>query len=764
MLQQSFDSPRTRIDGSVLQRRLLERRYLSKDADGRVVETPAEMIGRVADAVASAEAYCGSGYRLLRVAAGSFRRLMQSGRFLPNSPTLMNAGRPEGLLSACFVLPVDDDLDAIFRAVWQAAQIQKKGGGTGFAFDGLRPTGDLVASSGGTTSGPVSFMKVFSEATGAIQQGAFRRGANMGMMAIDHPDILRFITAKDEPGAFPNFNLSVKVSDAFMKRLAAEAGSPHVVINPRTGRRYAIPRSADAARCTLSDLVPADRAEGSCYTVADVWDLIVRGAHATGEPGIAFIDRINADNPTPHLDRIEATNPCGEQPLLPYEACNLGSIDLSKFVERDRGDVDWKELARTIDTAVRFLDDVIDVNHYPIPEIREITSGNRKIGLGIMGFADALLLLGVRYDSDEALALAGKVSRFLTERAHEASCELAEIRGSFPNWEGSIWDTDRHRPMRNAACTTIAPTGGISILAGCSSGIEPVFAFARRRRALDDEEFIEMHPLLEDLGRHEGWLDEYVRDALLDGVPPLQIERIPGKVAEVLVTAHEVAPEWHVRIQAAFQQHIDNAVSKTVNLPAHATVADVDRVFRQAFELGCKGVTVYRDGSREGQTLSVIKAAAPAEMGRPRPRTHVTTGQTFKFRMGCGTLFVTVNRDEEGICEVFANLGKAGGCPSQSEATCRSISAGLRSGVDPSVFIEQLKGIRCLSTCVARKGNKDVAVLSCPDAMARAIEEAMGDTGGIKGEPAGHACPDCGAPLRKEAGCLVCDCGFSKCG
>jgi len=384
----------------------------------------------------------------------------------------------------------------------------------------------------------------------------------------------------------------------------------------------------------------------------------------------------------------------------------------------------------------------------------------------VMGVADVLVLMGLRYDSEEAVRFAGKLSQFIQQTAHEAGQELAERRGSFPNWGGSVWDTEHHRPMRNASCTTIAPTGTLSILAECSAGIEPIYSLAYRRRALDAREFIQVHPLLERIGRGEGWLNETVREALLEGAPATEIKAIRRRLASALVTAHQVAPEWHVRMQAAFQEHTDNAVSKTVNLFANATVQDVDRVFRLAFELGCKGTTVYRDGSRQGQTLSRARDVrdVPATVSViPRPRNRVTTGKTFKFRMGCGTLFVTVNRDESGLCEVFANLGKAGGCPSQSEATCRAVSVALRSGVEPRELIEQLRGIRCLSTTRARKNGDNVNVLSCPDAIAKAIEEGMGSsTPTIPILP--NICPDCGQQLRKQEGCLVCECGFSRCG
>ena len=582
---------------------LLHQRYLLKDGEGRVVETPRQMFTRVASVVAAAEAKCGASKSEIQSLARRFHQMMRRGEFLPNSPTLMNAGRLNGMLSACFVLPVADSIDAIFDAVKNAALIQKAGGGTGFAFDSLRPTGDRVASSGGGTSGPISFMRVFAEATRAIQQGASRRGANMAMMSVEHPDILKFIVAKTEAGAFANFNLSVKITDAFMERLQEEPGPPHIVTNPRTGQRYAIPKKVDPASYVLQDLLPVGRVNLPRYTVSDVWELIIACAYATGEPGICFIDRINRDNPTPALGRIEVTNPCGEQPLLPYESCNLGSINIARFVDAQGRTVHWDRLAKAIRLAVRFLDDVVDANHYPLPAIRRVTFGNRKIGLGIMGFADALLLLGIRYDTEEAVRFAERVARFLAEQAHRASEQLARSRGCFPNWPRSLWNRRCHRLMRNATCTTIAPTGSINILAGCSSGIEPIFAVAAIRRALGNE-FVELHPLVAELGKHQGWMSTRVRAGLLKGGPPRKIRGFPRQLADLLVTAHEIAPAWHVKVQAAFQKHIDNAVSKTVNLPEDATKEEVDRVFRLAYELGCKGITVYRDACQEDQTLS----------------------------------------------------------------------------------------------------------------------------------------------------------------
>ena len=742
---------------------ILPKRYLIKGADGRVIETEDQMYRRIATAIAAVEPLYGTNDKRIKILAKQFYRLMKKGRFLPNSPTLMNAGRENGMLSACFVLPIEDSIDGIFDAVKNTALIQQAGGGTGFSFDRLRPAGDFVRSSGGKTSGPMTFMQVFSETTKSIQQGALRRGANMGMMSVGHPDILKFINAKLNQENLSNFNLSVKVPDIFMQQLKENPNTPLVVTNPRTSRRYAIPHSVDIKSYEINDLLPENEATDDCYTVKEAWDILVKNAHATGEPGICFIDRITETNPTPHIGQIEATNPCGEQPLLPYEACNLGSINISKFVDSTGTDLDWPSLAKTVKLAVRFLDNVIDANHFPITETAEITLGNRKTGIGLMGFSDSLVLLGIRYDSKPAVDFVSKLISFIQKHAHKTSEELAEERDCFPNWKGSIWDTNHHRPMRNAAVNTIAPTGTISLIAGCNGGIEPIFSFATKRKALDGQEFLYLNPLIERIGSEEGWLSAEVRNKLMQGVPPREIPEIPMKLSEVLVTAHEISPEWHVKIQAAFQKHVDNAVSKTVNLPADATIEDVDKIYRMAHESNLKGTTVYVDNSRENQVITSAHTITKA-VAQLRPRARTTTGKTTKFRMGCGTLFVTVNEDENGLCEVFANLNK-GGCPSQSEATCRTVSVALRCGVKPEVLIEQLKGIRCPSAIARRKDHNDIDVLSCPDAIARAIEEALGGDCKPPMAAPGKKCPECRHPMRRESGCDVCDnCSYRKCG
>ena len=595
---------------SEIARKVLAMRYLRKDTNGKVIETPAQLFNRVAESVAEAEAEYGASSHEIKEWCRKFYDLMASLRFLPNSPALMNA-QQSGMLSACFVLPVEDSIEAIFDAIKQTALIQKAGGGTGFSFDKLRPTGDRVASSGGTTSGPISFWRVFSETTNAIQQGAFRRGANMGMMSVEHPDILKFLDAKQNLKAFTNFNISVKITDNWMMTLVRSGETLHIVKNPRTQERYLLPRRLDIRGYTIKDLhkvggksVPAPAKAAQFHTINDIWEMIARCAYATGEPGVVFIDRINHDNPTPLLGQIEATNPCGEQPLLPHEACTLGSINLSKFVIylNGKAEMDWPALAETIRLAVRFLDDTIDVCNYPVPETVQLAKANRKIGLGVMGFADALVLLGIRYDSEDAVQFGEKLASFIQKHAHRASEELARERGCFPNWNGSIWDTKHHRPMRNAACTTIAPTGSLSIIAGCSSGIEPIFSLVYERK-VGEEKFIVVHPILNRVARDFGFycpglMQEVLRQGCLK-----KVQRIPEEIKRVFVTALEIPPEWHVRMQAAFQKHTDNAVSKTVNLPRTCSVEDVKNVFLMAWRFGCKGITVYRDGSNPDQVL-----------------------------------------------------------------------------------------------------------------------------------------------------------------
>ncbi|MFC1918600.1 vitamin B12-dependent ribonucleotide reductase [Chloroflexota bacterium] len=733
---------------------VLERRYLKKDKQGQVSETSEEMFRRVARAIASAELNYDSKADV-KAREEEFYRLMTSLEFLPNSPTLMNAGRELGQLSACFVLPVEDSMESIFDAVKNTALIHKSGGGTGFSFSRLRPETDRVGSTGGVASGPVSFIRAFDTATDVIKQGGMRRGANMGILSIDHPDIIRFITAKEDPTVLTNFNISVAVTGEFME--AVKAGAEYDLVNPHT------------------------REVAGKLNAKEVFEKIVAMAWKTGDPGIVFIDRINQDNPTPHLGKIESTNPCGEQPLLPYESCNLGSVNLSRMLRTTKGttEVDYRRLAGAVKLAVRFLDNVIDVNKFPLPEIEEMTKKTRKIGLGVMGFADMIIQLGIPYDSDEALQVASDVMRFISDKACEASEELARERGVFPAFEGSIYDIPDGPRVRNASCTTIAPTGTLSIISSCSGGIEPVFALSYVRNILDGAQLVEVNPYFEKAAKDGGFYSEELMQQLATGTKLSDVEVVPDHTKRLFVTAHEISPEWHVRMQAAFQTSTHNAVSKTVNFPHQAIQEDVAKVYMLAHELGLKGITIYRDRSREAQPMSTSHVEEKVEGVRitPRKRSKSTKGITERVTTGCGYIYVTVNSDEQGICEVFSSLGKAGGCASaQLEATCRLVSLALRSGVDAAKVVRQLRGIRCPS--IAWEEGK--AVLSCADAIASVLEKHIkGDSGGdgsevsnigSKPEDYGLArniagqCPDCGSLLAYQEGCFVChSCGYTKC-
>lgn len=757
--------------------KVLEKRYLVRDKNGKVLESPEEMFKRVAKTVASADKSYVSEKQLNKIEK-SFYDMMANLEFLPNSPTLMNAGRPLGQLSACFVLPIEDSMEGIFDSVKHAALIHKSGGGTGFSFSKLRPKGSCVNSTGGVASGPVSFMKVFNAATEAVKQGGTRRGANMGILRVDHPDILEFITCKQDNADITNFNISVAITEDFMK--AVEEGRDYDLIDPRTKEK-----------------------KGS-LNAREVYDKMVNMAWKNGEPGIIFIDRINRDNVTPALGEIESTNPCGEQPLLPYEACNLGSINLSAMTkEGENGiEIDYDKLRDTVHKAVHFLDNVIDVNNYPLPEIDEMTRGTRKIGLGVMGWADLLLMLKIPYDSEEAEKLAEKVMGFINEESKKKSEKIAEIKGNFPLYDKSIY-AESGRKLRNATTTTIAPTGTLSIIAGVSSGIEPLFAISFIKNVMDGAELVEVNPHFEKAAKTGGFYSDELMRAIAKNGSLHNIDGVPEEIRRIFVTSHDISPEWHVRMQAAFQRHTDNAVSKTVNLRNEATLEDVNQVFQFAYRTGCKGVTIYRDGSREMQVLNIgsVKGKESSESGKsehiiPRPRPEVTTGFTEKVKIGCGNLYVTVNYDENGICEVFTNTGRAGGCPSQSEATARLVSIALRAGIDEKAIVEQLKGIRCPST-IRQKG---LNVLSCPDAIGRMIQKVINHRNGngnvykpadpvvatVKA-PRPYAkldddsinevaatsenlfgdgcCPDCGSKVEHEGGCVVCrNCGYSKCG
>ncbi|MDD4876149.1 MAG: vitamin B12-dependent ribonucleotide reductase [Dehalococcoidales bacterium] len=723
---------------------VLERRYLKKDKQGQVIETPEQMFQRVAQAIASAELIYNT-HANTKAIEKKFYQVMSNLEFLPNSPTLMNAGKELGQLSACFVLPVEDSMESIFNAVKYTALIHKSGGGTGFSFSRIRPEKARVGSTGGVASGPVSFMRAFDTATDVIKQGGMRRGANMAILSVEHPDIMKFIEAKDDPTAFTNFNLSVAVTNEFME--AVKAGTDYSLLNPHT-----------------------NKTEGK-LNAKEVFNNIVTHSWKTGDPGIIFIDRINQDNPTPNLGKIESTNPCGEQPLLPYESCNLGSINLSRMLKTTNNtvEVDYSKLAETIIIAVRFLDNVIDVNKFPLPEIAEMTKASRKIGLGVMGLADMLIKMGIPYDSDEALQIAYDIMHFIDEEAKKSSAELAEERGVFPAFSGSIYDTPDGLRPRNASCTTIAPTGTLSIIAGCSSGIEPLFALSYIRNILDGAQLVEVNPYFEEAAKSQGFYSEDLMHQLATGTQLHSLDTVPDNIKRLFVTAHEISPEMHIKMQAAFQKSTDNAVSKTVNFSHEATKEDIAKVYTMAYEEGLKGITIYRDRSRDAQPMSTSQAEKKlGDILTPRKRAKITSGITERVTTGCGYIYVTVNSDEQGICEVFSTLGKAGGCASaQLEAACRLISLALRAGIDVSKVVRQLRGIRCPS--IAWEQGK--SILSCADAIASVLEKhTTGYDGKPKLEDYGMAknlagqCPDCGNLLVYQEGCFICPtCGYTKC-
>jgi len=710
---------------------VLERRYLRKDGRGRPAETPEDLFRRVARAVAAADAKFDPKADVKQVEE-DFYHLMTNLDFVPNSPTLMNAGRRLGQLAACFVLPVEDSIDSIFETLKHTAVIHKSGGGTGFSFSRVRPENDVVLSTRGISSGPLSFMTVFDVATETVKQGGTRRGANMGILRVDHPDIEAFVKSKTDLSRLNNFNISVALTSSFMEAL--EAHKAYALINPRSGK---VVRRVGAKV---------------------VFDQIVQAAWQSGEPGIIFLDHMNRANPTPHLGEIEATNPCGEQPLLPYESCNLGSINLSRMV--NDGKLDRAKLRRTVRMAVHFLDNVIEVNKHPLHQIETMTKKIRKIGLGVMGFADMLVHMGIPYNSKAAVRRAGQVMGFVLREARKASGALAKKRGNFPTYEGSIFDNPKTPYMRNATTTTIAPTGTISIIAGCSSGVEPIFAVAYERKVLDGESLFEIHPLFEQKAREEGFYSEELVRQIVQTGSIKGVQGIPDKIKRLFVTAHDIAPEWHIRIQAAFQKHTDNAVSKTVNFPQDATFEDIEKVYRLAYDMGCKGVTIYRYGSRGRQVLNIGRDKEKAAAILPRTRPVRTTGVTERITTGCGKLYVTINEDDEGICEVFAQMGKTGGCASsQIEAAGRLISLALRSGVKLEPIVKQLTGIRCPSP-IWQNGKM---VLSCPDAIAQVIKSHT-NMGTTEMRNMMGTCPDCGGVLEHEGGCQVChSCGFSKC-
>jgi ribonucleoside-diphosphate reductase alpha chain len=824
------DLPRPELTENA--RLVLARRYLKKDAEGNPTEEPEVMFWRVARTIAEVDADYGASEAAVDEVARQFYDLMIDGKFEPNSPTLMNAGRPLGQLSACFVLPVDDALSngqsGIYDTLRSMALVHQSGGGTGFSFSRLRPEGETVRSTMGVASGPVSFMKLYDASTDVVKQGGTRRGANMGILRVDHPDIRRFISCKNDTTQITNFNISVAITDAFMEAVAADGS--YDLVNPKT------------------------REVAGQENAREIFDMIVHGAWLTGEPGTFFIDRANEYNPVPELGSYEATNPCGEQPLLPYDVCNLGSINLGAFVRPDArpGDdpeeaIDWDALAQVIHLSTHFLDNVIDANVYPLREIHDLAQRIRRIGLGVMGWADMLVRLGIAYDSEEGVGLGRRVMQFVDEQARVESERLAKTRGVFPEWERSIWgpngkaatrpDGRRVRPMqklRNCNLTTVAPTGTISIFAGCSGGIEPLFAVAFMRNQAGAL-MPDVNPDFVRMAKEGGWYSDDLMERIAEE-GHIHFDEVPTDVQRVFRTAHDITPAWHVRMQAAFQEHTDSAISKTTNFPREATEQDVREIYELAFALGCKGVTVYRDGSREGQVLSTGKTSqtqAVAEIAaevsqlehhladareeahnlrveverlkaelqdrdadagaarRKRQRPAALRGYTMKMNSPLGDLYVTINEDEGGRpFEVFCTLGKAGGAAmADAEAMGRLMSLALRSGIPIQQVKDQVRGISC-DRAVGLGPNK---VLSVPDAVGQAIERYLEEKAGVQealpltvGMPRGatqtkaqaagaHAggeifdmgtCPECGTGhLAYEEGCKKCHvCGYSECG
>jgi ribonucleoside-diphosphate reductase alpha chain len=746
---------------------VLKTRYFRKNPDLKVIEDAKAMLDRIADNIAQADKLYGATDEQIKKTADQFYDLLVSLDFMPNSPTLMNAGTPIQQLSACFVLPVEDSIKSIFEAIKDTALIHKSGGGTGFAFSRIRPSNDAVRQTGGVASGPISFMRVFDSATEEIKQGGKRRGANMGILRVDHPDILKFIKCKEDNSQLNNFNISVGLTEGFMK--AVENDQEYDLINPR------------------------NKAKVTSLKAREVFDLIVKMAWKNGEPGIIFLDRMNRDNPTPKMGEIESTNPCGEQPLLPYESCNLGSINLKQMVKDEK--IDWDHLKEVIWRSVHFLDNVIDMNEYPIPAIDQNTKKNRKIGLGVMGFAEMLFLLKVPYNSEEGVKTGEQVMKFIADEARKASEELAEKRGPFPNFKESIYKNNK--PLRNATRTTIAPTGTISIIADCASGVEPLFALSFVKNVMDNAKLYETNEIFEKALKEKGIYSKELMKKVVNECTIAHLKEIPDDLKKIFVVAHDVTPEWHIRMQAAFQKYTDNAVSKTVNFSNKATEDDIREAYLLAYKLDCKGVTVYRDGSREAQVLETKKTKSSAEANQaaiaqgitPRKRPDVVTGKTYKLKTSYGSLYVTINNDENNKpFEVFANIGKAGGFfGAKTEAISRLVSLALRSGIKAEEVVSQLKGIRGPMPTWTKEG----PILSLADAIAKTLEkhlkkdeqkldleykdsnkdehpqrsfsensvsESLADSG-IAPE-----CPECGGVLEHEGGCVVCrSCGYSKC-
>lgn len=734
--------------------KVMEERYLRKE-NGKSLETPEEMFKRVAIAIAKAESVWGASTAEVDRVAVQFYDRMVRGQFMPNSPTLMNAGKENGLqYSACYVLPIEDSIRGIFDAIKNAAVIHQSGGGTGFSFSRLRSRGSLVSTTQGEASGPVSFLKVFDAATNSIKQGGTRRGANMAILNYNHPDIMDFVLCKRKR-QITNFNISIAVTEEFMQ--AVSMGKEYNLISPHTGK-----------------------AVGK-LNAREVFDEIVESAWLTGDPGLVFIDRMNQGpaNPVPKMGPVEATNPCGEQPLYPNEACNLGSLNLLSFVDKKAGkwEMDWEELEQAVRVTTRFLDDVIEVNPYPLPEIDAAVKANRRIGLGVMGWAHLLFRLGIPYHSEEALQLGRRIMKSINEIGHDESENLAEVRGAFPNWSDSIYRSGR--PLRNSTVTTIAPTGTISIIAGCSSGIEPVFALAFRHLS-GERKLTFVDPVFETIAKEQGFYSPVMMDKISEQGHIDGIEEVPSDLRDVFQASHQISPEWHIKMQGAFQEYTDNAVSKTINLPNSAARDDVKKAYHLAYQVGCLGITVFRDGCLEEQVLNVGTSAKPkaepaSAAAKVKPRPYKRVGVTLSKETPLGTVHITMNNDEEGPAEVFMTIGKAGSdIMAMAESLGRSISLYLRTPSYLSRYekvreeVEQLRGIGGARSV----GFGEARVSSLADAIARAMDEHWlkpQDTGNgheKKGSfhLTGNLCPKCGVQMAREEGCQKCHaCGYSEC-
>jgi ribonucleoside-diphosphate reductase alpha chain len=828
-------------------RYIAETRYAMKDEKGERKEEVKDIFWRVALNIAKGDEKFENKNETLESRAKIFYEMMAEQKFFPNTPCLVNAGKEKQQLSACFVLPIEDSMDSILETMSNMAKIHKSGGGTGFSFSRLRPYGDYIKSSGGTTVGPVSFLQAYNDVTSQIKQGGVRRGANMGMLSIDHPDVLRFAVAKLDEYSLTNFNLSLAVTNAFMDRIekdksfVKEEDFPEEIIEKI--RKAEANRDVDERLRQIEEEIQKlyewalAKEEGEGYELINprnaqvvmklnaykVFNLITRLAWQYGDPGLVFIDRMNeaSSNPVPKLGRIEATNPCGEQPLLPYDACNLGSINLSKFVQstpnpsfdtegREKSpllkgdlkglDLDWVELERVVKEAVHFLDNVVEVNVFPVEKIREMVNKTRRIGLGIMGFADMLFKLGVAYDSEEGVMWAEKIMKFISEAAKKATQELAKLRGVFPEWENSVFAGTNYRP-RNMALTTIAPTGTISMIADASSGIEPLFSLGYQKNTIEGKKLYIMNPVfVEELKKRNLYSEELMDKIVKNGGKLEGIEEVDADLKKIFRTALEIEPEWHIKIQAAFQKYTDNAVSKTINFPKSASVEEVRNAYKLAYALGTKGITIYRSGSREKEVIQSVgtsrDSSVPEIVAKVSKKKTPESARGIRLRKACdvGKVYTSVFFEEgNGPIEVFVTLGKSGGyLAGSAEVTGRLASLALKYGAELKEVAEEMVGI----SCGQRIGFGNGAVLSMFDAVGKSLleiskeeqpdllieekqeiktlrennnKEAVLEEIRAKmaeGESKFTSCPDCGSPLYAEEGCFKCSntyCGYSKC-